>query len=165
MYNLYEIYHYGVKRRSGRYPYGSGERPYQSGNNKFSKVNKNLKHDTETGVKTSTYKTLDGSKTTSKAKLYDFGMKGFNWNLIADVETSKDYRRRGLSKTIIQQIKEDSKDKGLYLMVKTNNEPAIKLYESENFKKLKTYTIDNEDYYIMTDEKFDTTIFKNMNFS
>lgn len=24
-----EIYHYGVKRRSGRYPYGSGERPYQ----------------------------------------------------------------------------------------------------------------------------------------
>lgn len=25
-----ELYHYGVKRRSGRYPYGSGGRPYQS---------------------------------------------------------------------------------------------------------------------------------------
>lgn len=25
-----EIYHYGIKRRSGRYPYGSGERPFQS---------------------------------------------------------------------------------------------------------------------------------------
>lgn len=24
-----EIYHYGIKRRSGRYPYGSGNRPYQ----------------------------------------------------------------------------------------------------------------------------------------
>lgn len=24
-----EIYHFGIKRRSGRYPYGSGERPYQ----------------------------------------------------------------------------------------------------------------------------------------
>ena len=24
-----ELYHYGVKHRSGRYPYGSGERPYQ----------------------------------------------------------------------------------------------------------------------------------------
>lgn len=24
-----EIYHYGIPRRSGRYPYGSGERPYQ----------------------------------------------------------------------------------------------------------------------------------------
>lgn len=26
---LYELYHYGVKRRSGRYPWGSGEDPYQ----------------------------------------------------------------------------------------------------------------------------------------
>lgn len=25
-----ELYHYGIKRRSGRYPYGSGARPYQS---------------------------------------------------------------------------------------------------------------------------------------
>lgn len=24
-----ELYHYGIKRRSGRYPYGSGENPYQ----------------------------------------------------------------------------------------------------------------------------------------
>lgn len=24
-----DIYHYGIKRRSGRYPYGSGDRPYQ----------------------------------------------------------------------------------------------------------------------------------------
>lgn len=28
--NQNELFHYGVKRRSGRYPYGSGERPYQS---------------------------------------------------------------------------------------------------------------------------------------
>lgn len=27
-----EIYHYGIKRRSGRYPWGSGDRPYQSVN-------------------------------------------------------------------------------------------------------------------------------------
>lgn len=25
-----EIYHYGIKRRSGRYPWGSGDRPFQS---------------------------------------------------------------------------------------------------------------------------------------
>lgn len=25
-----EIYHFGIKRRSGRYPWGSGDRPYQS---------------------------------------------------------------------------------------------------------------------------------------
>lgn len=28
--NSYELYHEGVKRRSGRYPWGSGARPYQS---------------------------------------------------------------------------------------------------------------------------------------
>lgn len=28
--NQYELYHTGVKRRSGRYPWGSGSRPYQS---------------------------------------------------------------------------------------------------------------------------------------
>lgn len=27
-----ELYHYGMPRRSGRYPYGSGERPYQGDN-------------------------------------------------------------------------------------------------------------------------------------
>lgn len=26
-----ELYHYGIKRRSGRYPWGSGDRPFQSG--------------------------------------------------------------------------------------------------------------------------------------
>lgn len=25
-----ELYHFGIKRRSGRYPWGSGDRPYQS---------------------------------------------------------------------------------------------------------------------------------------
>lgn len=28
--NQYDLYHTGVKRRSGRYPWGSGARPYQS---------------------------------------------------------------------------------------------------------------------------------------
>lgn len=27
--NYREIYHYGIKRRSGRYPWGSGNRPFQ----------------------------------------------------------------------------------------------------------------------------------------
>ena len=27
--NENELYHYGTKRHSGRYPFGSGERPYQ----------------------------------------------------------------------------------------------------------------------------------------
>lgn len=42
-----EIYHFGVKRRSGRYPYGSGERPYQdresSKMDKRNNIKKNIK--------------------------------------------------------------------------------------------------------------------------
>lgn len=30
-----ELYHYGIKRRSGRYPYGSGDRPFQGKNEKI----------------------------------------------------------------------------------------------------------------------------------
>lgn len=30
------LYHFGIKRRSGRYPYGSGERPYQDRSRSFS---------------------------------------------------------------------------------------------------------------------------------
>lgn len=30
MYYSNELYHFGIKRRSGRYPYGSGLRPFQS---------------------------------------------------------------------------------------------------------------------------------------
>lgn len=35
--NVSELYHYGIKRRSGRYPWGSGERPFQSANARESK--------------------------------------------------------------------------------------------------------------------------------
>lgn len=42
-----EIYHFGIKRRSGRYPYGSGERPYQ---------------DRESGKKTSKYEVKEVSR-------------------------------------------------------------------------------------------------------
>lgn len=36
-----EIYHFGIKRRSGRYPWGSGDRPYQSTEGTGSKHKKN----------------------------------------------------------------------------------------------------------------------------
>ena len=32
------LMHYGVKRRSGRYPWGSGENPYQHGGDFLSRV-------------------------------------------------------------------------------------------------------------------------------
>jgi hypothetical protein len=41
-----ELYHYGIKERSGRYPFGSGDRPYQHSINKLKakrEVNKQLR--------------------------------------------------------------------------------------------------------------------------
>lgn len=36
-----ELYHYGIKQRSGRYPWGSGKRPYQSEEEKAEKKKQN----------------------------------------------------------------------------------------------------------------------------
>lgn len=38
-----ELMHFGIKRRSGRYAWGSGERPYQSGGGGFSLGNRRKK--------------------------------------------------------------------------------------------------------------------------
>lgn len=43
-----DLYHFGIKRRSGRYPFGSGDRPFQSVSNRSRKhiakaVKKNIK--------------------------------------------------------------------------------------------------------------------------
>lgn len=35
-----ELYHFGIPRRSGRYPWGSGDRPFQSSGGKATKKNK-----------------------------------------------------------------------------------------------------------------------------
>lgn len=37
-YNYKELFHYGMPKRSGRYPYGSGDRPYQSSGGVSSKI-------------------------------------------------------------------------------------------------------------------------------
>ena len=37
--NENDILHYGIKRRSGRYPWGSGENPYQHGESFLTRYN------------------------------------------------------------------------------------------------------------------------------
>lgn len=59
-----ELYHYGMPRRSGRYPWGSGENPYQRTKNFFSRVEEAKKNGASTdaeiakalGISTSDYK-------------------------------------------------------------------------------------------------------------
>lgn len=46
-----EFYHYGIKRRSGRYPWGSGDRPFQSENKSALGSDQKLKYESPTGRK------------------------------------------------------------------------------------------------------------------
>lgn len=156
------LVHYGTPRHSGRYPYGSGKRPYQSdsftiGSKKISDIGKHYFYTDKNG------------KIISELKTFDYGMKNFDWVLIADVETSKEYRRRGLSGKIIDQAYSDllknNTEKGFYLFVKSDNVPAINLYDKKGFNKTKEYVIDDKVYYIMTKGNADTSQFKKMKFS
>lgn len=67
-YTPYQNYlcHYGIKRRSGRYPWGSGKDPNQSDPNKGRRNSSLSKTGKRVGVKTITSKSLRDSKKKSK---------------------------------------------------------------------------------------------------
>lgn len=81
--------------------------------------------------------TIQG-KTISLGRLYNWSIDNFDWMLLADLDTDKDYRNKGLGTFIINQAYEyaTSKKKGLYLAVSLSNTNAIKLYEKLGFKKI-----------------------------
>lgn len=156
-----DLLHYGVKRKSGRYPWGSGDRPYQS--EEEQKVRKISMSNGGTH-----YSIRDHSgKIISELRLYDFSMKDFDWDLIADVETDPSYRGRGLATSVINLAYKDTKkkNKGLYLFVKQNNQTAIKLYKKLNFDTIQSYKLDDEKYFIMAKGPADKKQFNGMNFS
>lgn len=103
----------------------------------------------------------------SELKIYDFGLKDFDWNLMANVKTHYKYRRKGLATKLINKAYNDvkKKGKGLYLFVRKENRDAIKLYEKLNFNNIKTYSLKDGDYYIMAKGDSDMQQLKIMNFS
>lgn len=159
-----EVYHFGVSKRdgakvgSGRYPLGSGDRPYQRKNIKMGNKGGNYYFKDKNG------------KVISELNVYNFDMDGFDWDLIADVETNKDYRRQGLSTKLldkaISNVKDKDVSKGVYLLVKTNNSNAISLYKKLAFDTVKEQNIDGEKYYVMANgPKNNISQLKDMNFS
>lgn len=160
-----------MPRRSGRYPWGSGDRPYQSGtkSNKkeFGTVNKE-EYTTKSGDTGYKYSLKDGNgKIASQVVCYDYNMRNFDWVLMADVETNPAHRGKGLATDLINKAYKDisKKNKGMYLFVKEDNTNAINLYKKLNFETLKAYELDDGGYYIMLKGKANKSQFKNMNFS
>ena len=115
------------------------------------------------------YKYVDEKgKTASKLNYYDYKIKGFDYVLIANVETELEYRRKGLAGSLVAAAYEDlvSKDKhdGVYLFVKQDNEPAIRMYTGLGFRKIRQYDLKSGKYFIMAKGKINKSKFDTMNF-
>ena len=104
----------------------------------------------------------------SKADYFNYKLKDFDWVLMANVETKPNYRGKGLATRIINKLCDDifkTTNKGVYLLVKTDNYNAIRLYRKLNFKIVKKYSIDNEPYFIIAKGNADIDQLKKREFS
>lgn len=110
----------------------------------------------------------NSGKIISQIKYYDYSKENFDWILIADVETKEEYRGKGLATKIVKiacnELSKKYPNKGLYLLVKKNNIPAIRVYKNNQFKILKEYKMKDGVYYIMYKGNADTEQLANMNF-
>jgi predicted GNAT family acetyltransferase len=101
----------------------------------------------------------------AKLNYYDYKLKKFDWILVANVQTSKKYRRQGFASTLLKELYKDiPKDKGLYLFVKKNNYKAINLYKKLGFKHIRDYRLKDGEYLIMAKGNALISQFDKMNF-
>ena len=69
------------------------------------------------------YTIKENNNIISKLNYYDYKIKNFDWILIANVKTSKQYRRKGFATIILNELYSDiPKNKGLCLFAEINNE-------------------------------------------
>ena len=122
---------------------------------------------------TKSYSIKDSSgKVMSQVYYYDYSKKNFDWILIADVETKEKYRGMGLASKLVNELYKDitqkSPDKGIYLLVRSDNTGAIKFYKKTGFSFVKKYKISNGDnqgmYDVMCRGKGDKQQLIDMNF-
>lgn len=100
---------------------------------------------------------IDGNKV-STATAYTFDdVDNFDWILLADITTFKKYQRKGYALALLTKMLEDLKKrypkKGYYLLVKSDNIPAIKLYQKLGFRSIRelydTETKERTQYTVM----------------
>lgn len=110
----------------------------------------------------------DNKRLASKLNYYEYDIQNFDWILVSDLDTKPKYQRMGLGSKLLDELYKDiskSKNKGLYMFVKSNNSAAIRLYKKLGFKKIKDYKLKDGNYVIMAKGNQDIGQFDDMNFS
>lgn len=150
--------HYGIKRRSGRYPYGSGNRPYQGNNknklifskdiskeafNKIQKIHNSLSKDEKRflgDMLVSKYTRYINIIDNSYITLDDYNGKykdkhPYN-GLIISIASSKSDRGKGNTDKLIKYAINESGHKPLIAEIDKDNMYSKKLFERNGFKKI-----------------------------
>lgn len=151
-----EIYHYGIKRRSGRYPYGSGDRPYQHQGTKKLTSSEQISKDTFDKIKsihdslTEHEKKYLGEMSISKYTRYaktlgdsyitmdDYGGEYKDEHphngLIISIASGKKDRGSGNTDKLIKKAIKDSGTEPLIAEIDVDNVYSKKLFERNGFK-------------------------------
>lgn len=128
-----EIYHYGIKRRSGRYPYGSGKRPYQDREKKINQLNKYQD-------KISSYNSIKNIHEKSKIQspfMYTIsGLRLQNYMALKIGDINLDKYKRNVDR-LINELKEENGDLVITEKIKSRYVPLINgfvLYDTKEYK-------------------------------
>ena len=146
MYDRSELYHYGIPRRSGRYPWGSGDRPYQGDKQQaISDIEKIISGLNKSDYRDFSFKNLkhfrveyDKDKPVAFAydRTYSIGEK--DKGVVISVGTDPKYRGQGLGKKAVQDVlKQAINDKSISEIAwgaDKTNENSVRLAKSVGFE-------------------------------
>lgn len=143
-----ELFHYGVKRRSGRYPWGSGKRPYQGSSKEISRqtfeevkrIQSSLnpkekqhignmsisKYTTYVNTKSGAYIILDDYKGEYK-KEHPYSGK------VIGIAADQNSRGKGITDYLIQKAIKDNQKDTLIAEIDVDNVASRKLFSRNGF--------------------------------
>lgn len=123
-------------------------------------------------IKNNDYFVIIDGKIASQASFYRYSdMRDFDWINIVDVDTKEKFRRRGYAQILIQKMISDLDKKyhtmGQYLLVRTDNIPAIRLYQKFNFKEIRVVSdkLSGKRYSVMCRGNADKKQLMNVDFN
>lgn len=158
-----ELYHYGVKGMK----WGVRRTPEQLGH----RSSKGSGTASEYSMHKSShqYQIRDKKgRVLSKLSYWDYNIDGFDWVLVADVDTRPSHQGKGLGTKLMQEVYSDvtrkEPDKGIYVFARQDNNRAIGFYKNLGYKTVKPYSLDDGEYYIMAKGKADTRQFDEIDF-